>query len=194
MDVPFRSKCCSSVLIYTLVIHCIWKRPCLGLLVRLLCCEWQKSNSNELKQKENSLPLVTRRGFAGGTNGKELACQCRRHKRGGFSPWVGKILWRRKWQPTPISLPGRSHGQRSLGGCSMVLQRVGHDWVTRALWPESPGVELTAAQLWPQHSSDCSTALCKDAAEFLALLPLSLSSAFLWVPVLVSDRFCVCGC
>ena len=35
-----------------------------------------------------------------------------------FDPWVGKILWRRKWQPTPVFLPGKSHGQRSLVGYS----------------------------------------------------------------------------
>ena len=35
-----------------------------------------------------------------------------------FDPWVGKIPWRRKWQPTPIFLPGESHGQRSLAGYS----------------------------------------------------------------------------
>ena len=33
-------------------------------------------------------------------------------------PWVGKIPWRRVWQPTPVFLPGESHGQRSLGGYS----------------------------------------------------------------------------
>ena len=49
-------------------------------------------------------------------NGKESTCQCRRRKRLGFSPWVGKIPWRRKWQPTPVFLPGESHGQRSLVG------------------------------------------------------------------------------
>ena len=32
----------------------------------------------------------------------------------GFNPWVGKIPWRRKWQPTPVFFPGKSHGQRSL--------------------------------------------------------------------------------
>ena len=37
--------------------------------------------------------------------------QCRRP---GFDPWVRKIPWRRKWQPTPVFLPGESHGQRSL--------------------------------------------------------------------------------
>ena len=35
-----------------------------------------------------------------------------------FDPWVGKILWRRKWQPTPLLLPGKSHGQRSMVGYS----------------------------------------------------------------------------
>ena len=33
-----------------------------------------------------------------------------------FNPWAGKIRWRRKWQPTPVFLPGESHGQRSLVG------------------------------------------------------------------------------
>ena len=33
-----------------------------------------------------------------------------------FDPWVGKIPWRRQWQPTPVFLPGESHGQRSLAG------------------------------------------------------------------------------
>ena len=46
------------------------------------------------------------------------ACQCRRCMRCGFSPWVRKIPWRRKWQPTPVSLPGKFHGQRSLVGYS----------------------------------------------------------------------------
>ena len=50
--------------------------------------------------------------------GKESACQCKRHKRCRFNPWVGKIPWRRAWHPTPVSLPGESHGQRSLAGYS----------------------------------------------------------------------------
>ena len=53
-------------------------------------------------------------GFLGVTSGKEPACQCRRLKRHGFNPWVRKIPWRRAQQPTPIHLPGESHGQRSL--------------------------------------------------------------------------------
>ena len=49
---------------------------------------------------------------------EKSACQCRRQKRLGFNLWVGKIPWSRKWQPTPVSLPGESHGQRSLAGYS----------------------------------------------------------------------------
>ena len=44
------------------------------------------------------------------TNGKEYTCQCRRYKRHGLNPWVGKIPWRRKWVPTPVSLPREFHG------------------------------------------------------------------------------------
>ena len=47
-------------------------------------------------------------------SGKECACQCRRHKKLGFNPWVRKIPWRRK--PTPVFLPEKSHRQRSLVG------------------------------------------------------------------------------
>ena len=56
--------------------------------------------------------------FPGSTSGKGSTCQFRRLKRCGFDPWVRKILWRRKWQPTPVFLPGEFHGQRSLVGYS----------------------------------------------------------------------------
>ena len=54
----------------------------------------------------------------GRNSGKEPACQCRRCRRGRFSPWVGKILWRRVGQCTLVFLPGKSHGQRSPAGYS----------------------------------------------------------------------------
>ena len=56
--------------------------------------------------------------FPGVTSGKELACQSRRHKRHKFSSWARKIPWRRAWTPTPVFLPGESHGQRRLVGYS----------------------------------------------------------------------------
>ena len=47
-------------------------------------------------------------------SGKEPACQCRRHKRHESDPWVRTIPRRREWLPTPVFLPGKSHGQSSL--------------------------------------------------------------------------------
>ena len=66
--------------------------------------------------------------FPGGASGKEPTCQCRRHKKLGFDPWVGKISWRRKWQPIPKFLLGEFRRQRSLG-----LQ----SW-TRLKWLSTP--------------------------------------------------------
>ena len=56
--------------------------------------------------------------FPGGASGKKSDCQCRRRKRNRFDPRVRKIPWRREWLPTPVFLPGKSHGQRSLEGYS----------------------------------------------------------------------------
>ena len=47
-------------------------------------------------------------------SGKEPTCQCRIHRWTGFNPGVGKIPWSGKWQHTPVFLPGKFHGQRSL--------------------------------------------------------------------------------
>ena len=76
-------------------------------------------------------------GVPGGTSGKELTCQCRRHKRHRFNPWVGKIPWRRAGQPTPEFLPGKSHGQRSLQSSGLLwwatVHRVAKSWPTDQL-------------------------------------------------------------
>ena len=64
------------------------------------------------------MPLRQRLSFPGGASGKEFTCQCRGLKRCGFDPWVRKIPWRRKWQPTPVFLPGKFHAQRSPVGHS----------------------------------------------------------------------------
>ena len=62
-------------------------------------------------------------------SGKESVCQFRRHK---FDPCVGKIPWRRKWQPDLVFLPGKSYGQKSLTGySSWGRKRVRQDWATK---------------------------------------------------------------
>ena len=71
-------------------------------------------------------------GFPGGTSSKEPTCQCRRCKRHGFDPWVRKISCRKAWQPTPVFLPGESHGQRSLEGAT--VYRVTESDMTEAIY------------------------------------------------------------
>ena len=65
-------------------------------------------------------------GFPGGVSDKALACQRRRCKRRWFDPWVGRILWKRAWQHTPVFLPGESCGQRSLAD---VVRGVTQSWM-----------------------------------------------------------------
>ena len=70
--------------------------------------------------------------------GKRICLQSRRP---GFDPWIGTIPWRREWLPTPVFLPGKSHGQRSLGGYSPrgckesdATGRLAHYWVQLRLF------------------------------------------------------------
>ena len=77
------------------------------------------------------LELIRDRGFPGGSVIKTPPANAGDTKRLWFDPWIGKIPWRRKWQPTPIFLPGISHRQRSLvsySPCGCV--KVGHDLAT----------------------------------------------------------------
>ena len=70
-------------------------------------------------------------GFPWGLSGKESSCQFRRCKRPRFDTCVRKILWRRKWQPTPVFLPGKFYGQRSLAGYSpWGRKELGHNSAT----------------------------------------------------------------
>ena len=68
-------------------------------------------------------------GFPGSTSGKEPTYQRRRLKRHRFDPWVGKIPWRRVWQPTPVLLPRECQGEKNLAGYSPWGHRVRHNWV-----------------------------------------------------------------
>ena len=68
-----------------------------------------------LSLSSEPLPSNHSNGLPWWLRSEDSTCQYRRHR---FNPWVRKIPWRRKWQPTPVSLPGKSHGQRSLEGSS----------------------------------------------------------------------------
>ena len=72
------------------------------------------------------LLLLQQIGLLRWLSGKEFACLFRRL---GFDPWVGKIPWRRAWQPTPVFLPGESHGPEEPGGLqSMGSHKAQHSW------------------------------------------------------------------
>ena len=109
--------------------------------------------------------------FPGGAGGNEPICQCRRHKRQGLDPWVGKIPWRRAWQPTPSSIlawsipwteePG---GLQSTGS-----QRTGHDWAPQhstAFFRNGRFVAaLSPASYW-SHFSNSICPLCVSVSHF----------------------------
>ena len=69
-------------------------------------------------------------GFPSGTlpGGKEPAGQCRRCKRRGFDPWVGKNPWRRKWQPSPVFLPENPMERGAWRATVSTVHRVAKSW------------------------------------------------------------------
>ena len=84
---------------------------------------------------------------------KKSSCQCRRCRRHRFSPWVGKIPWKRKWQPTPVFLPGKSHGQRLVGYSPWGSKEsdTTEQLTTTTYMEETPG-KLSNSTKWLKHS------------------------------------------
>ena len=115
-------------------------------------------------------------------SGKESACQCRRCKRHRFDPWVAKIPWSGKWQPTPVFLPGKSHEQRSLVGYSPWGRKESNSTEhmytqtnQRTHLPISPSLAFSFQDLF----FDCSQAFPKtqeEASNTLRSSPTSLLS------------------
>ena len=95
-----------------------------------------------------------------------------------FDPWVGKIPWRRKWQPTPVLLPGEPHGLRSLGGYSPWGRRVGHDWATSLQCP------LKVRRI----CSDLVSCI-PDVSNLWSFFPLTITFFFLLVLHLIYSVF-----
>jgi len=87
-----------------------WGRAQISLLYHLLQDGWN------LSHEQNLCKLIRWKGSLQCLKDEEPSCQCRRGRRPGFYPLIRKIPWRRKWQPTPVFLRGKSHGQRTLAG------------------------------------------------------------------------------
>ena len=81
------------------------------------CCLWgsTESDTTEVTQQQQQKGVTRLPRYC---SGKGSAGQCHRQTRLGFNPCVGKIPWRRKWQPTPVFVSGEAHGRRSLVGYS----------------------------------------------------------------------------
>ena len=102
------------------------------------------------------------------------------HRRGGLDSWVGRIPWRRKWQPAPVFLPGESYGQRSLVGYSLDCKEL--DMTARTL-------QVNCKVHWEKRNRTCSwdVSVPRDPScsfgELLnlseLLFPLPMASAFL---------------
>jgi len=91
--------------------------------------KWKQSKCPLLGEWMNNVIYIYIYGLPWWLSGKEPACQC---SRCGFDPWVGKIPRGRKWQLTPLYLPGKSHWQRSwVIYSSWDWKRVGHDLTTK---------------------------------------------------------------
>ena len=103
--------------------HCLWNLA-LNCSSVACVCAWscpEKSLRGTFKWVSNHFleAIFDQYGLPCGANGKGSTCQCRSCKRSRSDPWVGKNPWRRAWPPTPVFLPGESHGQRSLAGYSL---------------------------------------------------------------------------
>ena len=122
---------------------------------------------------------------------EESTCQCRKF---GSDPWVGKIPWRRKWQPTPVLLPGKSHRQRSLEvySQSMGSQRVRHNLAAKqqkglctVRWTHpiscllfGAAVSLGCALCNNKHPAPCRAIWCHKNPAFKLSLSASIRSSF----------------
>ena len=85
---------------------------CESRLVRSLTAPWTHSGRKRCYTKIKIVPPLR---FRGDSDARKSAHNSRRP---GFNPWMRMIPWRREWLPTPVFLPGKSHGQRSLVGFS----------------------------------------------------------------------------
>ena len=84
-------------------------------------------------------------GFPGGANGKEPACQCRRHKRYWFHPWVRKIPWKGAQLPTPVFLPGEPQDRGAWRAATSIGSQWGRTWLK---WLSTHGFLILHGKNW----------------------------------------------
>ena len=114
----------------------------LSLSLGITIHQWQRATSLKSKPTPRGILLLITDPHEGMglSQVAQLQRTCQPSRRHRFSPWVGMIPWRRKWPPSPVFLPEKSHGQRSLAGyCPWGLKRVGRDLATKQQQNEDMG-------------------------------------------------------
>ena len=104
---------------------------------------------------------LSRIDFPGSAGAKDPASQCTRHSRDGFDSWVGKIAWKREWQPTSVFLSGEFHGQRSLAGYSPWGRKESNttEWLILSLHfllTCISGIQYLGLWMWQNHHGNIS--------------------------------------
>ena len=146
------------------------------------------ANRRLLSPRKNILMAHINRinGLSWWLSGKELTCQCRRY---AFNPWVRKIPWRRKGQPTPVFLLEKSHAQRSLVGYSpWGWKRIRHDVMTKQ--------QLIAYDcfLLPLKNVVKCVRKAMPCLEYMKDIPVLLSASHIWLSQpLLSRKWSGCG-
>ena len=114
-------------------------------------------------------------------------------------PQPSQYFWRRQWHPTPVLLPGKSHGRRSLKGCSPWGRWVGHNWATslsfftfmlqRRKWQPTPVFlpgesqgrgSLVGCRLWSCTESDTWLSSSRSSSQYFRALKMDDCNLFLW--------------
>ena len=117
-------------------------------------------------------------GSLDGASGKEPACQCKGYEKCKLSAWVGKIFWRRKWQPTPVFLPGESYRQRNRVGYNpwgrkeSDMTEVTEDAHRVCIYQLSSAAQLGTSLCNPMDCSTLGFAVHHQLPSLLKLIPM----------------------
>ena len=114
------------------------------------------------------LQFIGPRETVGDSIGKDPTCECRRHKRHRLGPYVGKIPWRRRWQPTPVLFPGESSFLKR-GAWKAIV----HEVAKRQAWLKRPSTAHIRPLSWAGITP-------------LSLVTVEHSEVELYVPCLLS--------